>query len=149
MKKLFFAILFAAIAVVLFLGIKDKRNGPEMKVATDKNGNVARCIGKNASSVHCEAQDDYWISKDSVSIETVCARNGQGILTLKETGSKPVFCHTDTDSEVVGTMIHEEGYVPEVYNCLGYINGWFMTEIDGKAGYIQEKLVIWDAINTF
>jgi len=53
------------------------------------------------------------------------------------------------DSGAVGTMVYEEGYVPEVYKCLGYISGWFLTEIDGQTGYIQEDLVTWDAVNTF
>jgi len=129
--------------------IEDEKGGPQMKVATDKDGNTARCIGENESFVHCETQDDYWVPRDSVSIELISARSGQGILTLKEPGSKTLFCCPDTDSQIIGTMEHEQGYVPEVYRCLGYIGGWFLTEIDGKAGFIQEDLVIWDAINTF
>lgn len=129
--------------------IEDEKGGPQMKVATDKYGNTARCIGESESSVHCETQDDYWVPRDSVSIELIIARCGQGIITLKEPGSRTVFCCPDATSRIVGTMVHEEGYVPEVYRCLGYINGWFLTEIDGKAGFIQEDLVIWDAINTF
>ncbi len=76
------------------------------------------------------------------------AREGQGILTLKEPGTKPVFSRPDTDSDVVGTMIHEQGYAPEVYRCLGYFKGWFLADVDGKSGFIQENLIDWDSINS-
>jgi len=123
--------------------------GPQMKVIVDNEGGAGRYISENETSYQGETQDTYWIEKDKAHIETMKACEGQGFLTLKEPGSKPVFSRSDTSSEVVGTMIHEQGYVPEVYRCLGYVNGWFLADVDGKSGYIREEFVNWDAINTF
>jgi len=133
----------------VILKVQDCSGGPEMKVIVDNEGNVGRYIGENETSYQGERQDSYWIGKDKAHIETIKACDGQGILTLKNPGSKPVFNRPDTNSSVVGTMIHEQGYVPEAYHCLGYIRGWFLADIDGKSGFIQEELVDWDSINTF
>lgn len=129
--------------------IQDGNGGPEMKVIIDSEGNVGRYIGENETSYQGETQDFYWIEKDKARTEIMKACEGEGILTLKDTGTKPVFTRPDTQSDVAGTMIHEEGYVPEVYRCLGYTRGWFLADVDGKSGFIQEDLVNWDAINTF
>lgn len=129
--------------------IQDENGGPEMKVIIDDEGNPGRYIGENDTSYQGEAQDSYWIEKNKARTEIMKACEGQGILTLKDTGRKPVFSRPDTQSDTVGTMIHEKGYVPEVYCCLGYIKGWFLADVDGIAGFIREDLVNWDPINTF
>jgi len=129
--------------------VQDESGGPEMKVIVDNEGNIGRYIGENGTSYQGEIQDSYWVEKDKAKTETMKACEGQGILTLKDTGKKPVFSRPDTKSDAVGTMIHEQGYVPEVYRCLGYIRGWFLADVDGISGFIQEGLVNWDAINTF
>jgi len=129
--------------------VQDEDGGPEMKVVIDRNGFAGRYIGEDKNSYEVESQDSFRISKDNATLETRRARDGQGILTLKNTGKKPVFKSPNTKSGVIGTMVHESGYIPEVYRCLGYIKGWFFTDVNGKSGFIQENLVCWDAINTF
>lgn len=130
-------------------GIRDENGGPEMKVVVGKDGDIGRYLGENETSYHAEIQDDYWVEKANASIETVKACDGQGILSLKVPGSKAVFSVPDTTSSHVGTMIHEEGYVPEVYRCLGYVRGWFLVDISDKSGFVREDFVAWDAINSF
>lgn len=132
-----------------FINYAKPEGGPEMKVIIDNEGVVGRYIGENETSYQGEIQDTYRVEKDKARTEMFRACDGQGIITLKASGKKPVFSCPDIKSDVVGTMIYEEGYVPEVYSCLGYIKGWFLTDIDGKSGYIQENLVSWDPINTF
>lgn len=129
--------------------IKDDEGGPEMKVIIDDEGTIGRYIRENETSYQGEIQDSYWVEKDKAKTEMFRASDGQGIITLKSTGRKPAFCRPDIKSDVVGTMTHEEGYVPETYRCLGYIKGWFLTYVDGNSGFIQEELVNWDPINTF
>lgn len=120
-----------------------------MKVVVGKDGDIGRYLGENETSYHAEIQDDYWVEKANASIETVKACDGKGILSLKVPGSKAVFSIPDTTSSHVGTMIHEEGYVPEVYRCLGYVRGWFLVDISDKSGFVREEFVAWDAINSF
>lgn len=129
--------------------IQDGNGGPEMKVIIDSEGNVGRYIGENETSYQGETQDSYRIEKEKAHIDTMKACEGEGILTLKDTGKKPVFSRPDTESDTVGIIIHEQGYVPETYRCLGYIKGWFLADVDGIPGFIREELVNWDPINTF
>jgi len=129
--------------------IRKADSGPEMKVSIDNEGNIGRYLGENENSYHGEIQDEYRVEKSKARIEIFKACDGKGILTLKEPGKKPVFNRPDTGSGTIGSMIYMDGYVPEVYRCLGYGKGWFQTEIDGKPGFIQENLVIWDAINSY
>lgn len=129
--------------------IQEENGGPEMKVIIDTEGYVGRYIGENETSYQGEIQDTYWIDKNKARIELMKASEGQGIITLENFGTQPVFCRPDTKSDVIGTMIFEQGYVPEVYRCLGYACGWFLTDIDGKSGFIREELVGWDSINSF
>lgn len=129
--------------------VEAESGGPQMKVVIDPRGYVARYLGENETSVHCDIQDDYWLPKDSVSFDTLCARRGQGILFLNEPGRQSVFRSPDVNSDPVGTMIHERGELPETYRCLGYLCGWFLAEVNGRAGFIHESLVAWDAISSF
>ncbi len=39
--------------------------------------------------------------------------------------------------------------LPEPYDCLGKVNGWYKINIDGKIGYVRADLMVWDAICTF
>jgi len=122
---------------------------PEMKVIVDNEGYVGRYLDENDTSYHGVIQDEYWIEKEKAHIETVKACDGRGFLSLKVPGKEFVYSSYDTNADVIGTMIYEDGYVPEVYNCLGYVKGWFMVDIDGKVGFIREELVNWDAVNSF
>lgn len=130
-------------------GIMDDRGGPQMKVIIDDEGTVGRYIGEDETSYQGDIQDTYWIAKNKATTEIFRACDGQGIITLKAPSKEPVFLRPDVNSDIVGTMVHEEGFVPEVYQCLGYIRGWFLAEVDGKPGFIRESLVNWDPINTF
>jgi len=123
--------------------------GPQAIVIIDNEGNVGRYIGENETSYQGEIQDTYWIAKDEARIDTFRACEGQGILTLKEPGRMPAFSSSDEKASEVGSLIYEDGYVPEVYRCLGYIRGWFLVEVDGKTGFIPECHVNWDAVNSF
>lgn len=96
-----------------------------------------------------EAQDTCRISKRSVDIELWSAYDGKGVVFLKEPGTSVVYENPDVDSAVLGTMMYEEGYVPETYTCLGYEPGWLKVSLDGKAGYVQETLVDWDFVCRF
>ena len=41
------------------------------------------------------------------------------------------------------------GYVPDCYDCLGKVNGWYKIRIDGKIGFVRSDLVVWDGMCSF
>lgn len=125
------------------------QEGPQMKVLVSDDGTVGRYVSEDETSYCGEIQDEYRVDKSKAHVELINAADGKGILTLKEPGTMPVFADPDTSSAVIGTMVHEEGYIPEVYRCLGYKNGWFKLEVNGQTGYVEEASAKWDAVDSF
>lgn len=123
-----------------------------MKVVLDKNGEVlGRYVRTNATTYTACLQDDYEVPKAGNRVVTFSAVNGDGI----------VYRHPDRNGNInvrkgpsiksaVVAKIPDTGYdLPDSYDCLGKVNGWYKIKIDGKIGYVREDLVCWDAICTF
>ena len=123
-----------------------------MKVVLDKNGEVlGRYVRTNATTYTACLQDDYEVPKAGNRVVTFSAVNGDGI----------VYRHPDRNGNInvrkgpsiksaVVAKIPDTGYdLPDPYDCLGKVNGWYKIKIDGKIGYVREDLVCWDAICTF
>lgn len=123
--------------------------GPEMKVVIMEDGHVGRYSGEDEKYYFVSIQDDFKVEKTEAKIELWRAAEGYGIIYLKDFGTRDVLMEKNENAYVVGKMLYEEGYCPETYPCLGYLDGWFKTKVDGKEGYIRESEVNWDAINTF
>ena len=122
---------------------------PQMKVIISEGGMVARYLTEDEDNYIGEIQDSVWIPKSRAMVETWYASDGRGIVFLKEFGEMPAYAEPDSSSEVAGTLIHEEGACPCVYDCCGFRDGWFAVELGSAVGYINEEYVLWDAIDTF
>ena len=122
---------------------------PQKKVIISEGGMVARYLTEDEDNYIGEIQDSVWIPKSRGMVETWYASDGRGIVYLKEFGAAPSYAEPDSMSAVVGSLIHEEGTCPCAYDCLEYKDGWFKIRISGMEGYIHEKYVLWDAIDSF
>ena len=129
-------------------------SSPRMKVIVLEDGTVARFVAEDESTYTGDVQDTFTVDKDDASVEVWYACDGQGIVYLKDFGKVAAYSEPDdggcSGSGVVGTLVYEEGYVPETYRCLGYRDGWFKVELaGGVVGYVSEKYLVWDAIDSF
>ena len=122
---------------------------PQKEVIIAKDGTIARYVSEDEASYVGDIQDTFIISKKDATVETWYACDGKGFVYLKEFGETNAFLQPSSDSEVVGKLYFEQGYVPDTYRCLGYKDGWFKVEIGGQIGYVSEEYVNWDAIDTF
>lgn len=122
---------------------------PQMKVIITEGGMVARYLSEDEDNYIGDIQDTVWIPKSHAMVETWCASDGRGIVFLKEFGVVPSYAEPDSTFEVVGNLIFEKGDCPYSYDCLDYKDGWFKIRISGAEGFINEKYVYWDSIETF
>ncbi|VDH02554.1 SH3 domain-containing protein [Bergeyella zoohelcum] len=120
------------------------------KVVISNSGEeVGRYIRETSTKYLVDVQDTVWVPKKGNKVVEYSAVKGQGIIYLKNWGVVNVRKTPSTTTAVVGKLIYEEGYVPEAYPCLGYKNGWYKTEVNGKTGWVRADNVIWDSISTF
>lgn len=138
----------AAVAALLLAGCVDG-GGPEMKMVVDDHGVIGRYVSESEDAYVCSTQDDFSVPRSEARVEVWRASSGQGVLYMKDFGKVPVYAEPDFGSIVIGKMVYVEGYVPEVYPCLGYGDGWFLTEIGGLEGFVHEDFVTWDGMDTF
>lgn len=122
---------------------------PQMKVIVSEGGMVARYLTEDDDNYLGNIQDSVWIPKSNAMVETWYASDGRGVVFLKDFGTAPAYTEPDSTSVVVGTLIYEEGLCPDVYGCLGYMDGWFKVCLSDMEGYINGKYVVWDAIDSF
>ena len=139
------------LTVMAFLLLCVAASAQSMKVVVNsKTGEVVgRYIRTNANSYTIEVQDEVTVPKAGHKVVTYSAANGNGILYCKDWGTVNVRKHPNTSSPVIGKAISEEGYVPETYPCLGKVNGWYKTKINGRIGYVRADLMEWDGMDTF
>lgn len=123
-------------------------SSPHKKVIVTKDGTVARYISEDETSYYGDIQDDFTVAKEDATVETWYACDGKGNVLLSEPGTEPVFAAPDSLSDVIGKLEHVKGDCPESYLVAGYRDGWFAIEINGNVGYVREKYVSWDAIDT-
>ncbi len=125
------------------------------KVVIDSDGKEYRFLAYCGDSYFTEVQDYALVKKNGARLVDYAASDGQGWLTQnsEEAPRVNVRRQPTTKSPVMCTISDEEGMMPEVYPCLGYISGpdegmWYKTKVNGKVGYIRQDLMLWDPINS-
>ena len=147
-RKLQFVLSFVLVLVCL------PSHAQSMKMVVDEQGNVVgRYVKTNQTTYTIGVQDDVEIPIKGHSVVTFSATDGQGSVyrNQKITGNINVRKRPTTESPVVAKIADNSisGYVPECYECLGKINGWYKIRIDGKFGYVRSDLVEWDGMCSF
>ena len=118
---------------------------PAAYVVLDNDGVLlGRLVRTLDEGYETEAQDTAIVPKENARIEFWSARDGRGVVSLKNPGSETVFAFPDAESNVLGEATYEQGFCPECYPCLGYRRGWFRIEFEGKEGFISEEAAEWD-----
>lgn len=118
-----------------------------MKMVVDSKGNVVgRYVRTNTNTYTVDLQDTVDVPKKGHKVVTFSAQAGQGVIWCKNVGKVNVRSTPSTSGEIVGKMVYEEG-VPSTYPCLGKVNGWYKTRVNGKVGYVRADLVGWDGMD--
>ncbi len=125
-----------------------------MKMVVDKHGKaVGRYVKTNKTTYTIGVQDDVEVPIKGHRVVTFSAKDGQGIIYRDQsrTGNINVRKRPSTDAPVVAKIADTTalGYVPDCYDCLGKVNGWYKIRIDGKTGFVRSDLVEWDGMCTF
>lgn len=129
-------------------------NGQSMKMVVDKHGGVVgRYVKTNKTTYTVGVQDYVEVPMKGHRVVTFNAKDGQGIVYRDQnrTGNINVRKRPSTDAPVVAKIADNTilGYVPDCYDCLGKVNGWYKIRIDGKVGFVRSDLVEWDGMCTF
>ena len=137
---------------LLLMGFSMMSNAQSMKMVVDKRGNVVgRYVETDRNVYYISVQDVVSVPKSGHRIVTFSAAKGQGVVFYDQahTGNLNVRKSPSTNSAIL-TQIPEPGdYVPECYNCLGKVNGWYKVRVNGKVGYVRGDLLEWDGMCTF
>ena len=146
MKKLLFIVAF-----VMGLAMAQ---GQTMKMVVDTRGNVVgRYGGVSGNNYIIEVQDTGYVPKRGHKVVTFSATRGQGVVyyAYGHTGNLNVRKQPTTRSTVVAQIIdpQPEGNVPDCFDCLGKVNGWYKVRVNGKVGYVRSDLLNWDGMCTF
>lgn len=121
-----------------------------MKMVVDSKGNVVGRYDKtNKTTYTVDVQEDFEVPISGNKVVTFSAENGQGVIYCKDFGKVNVRSTPSTDGAIVGKLVYDEGEVPVTYSCLGKVNGWYKTQVNGKVGYVRQDLVQWDGMDTF
>ena len=126
-------------------------NAQSMKMVVDSDGEaVGRYVKTKSNSYTVEVQDVYDVPKAGHRVVTFSAANGQGVVYRDQSrsGNINVRKGPSTKTAVIAKIPDCED-LPEPYDCLGKVNGWYKINIDGKIGYVRADLMVWDAICTF
>lgn len=129
-------------------------NAQSMKMVVDSRGNVVgRYVRTNKTTYTVDVQDTYNVSKRGNRVVTFSAANGQGVVYYDQshTGNLNVRKSPSTNAPVITQIIDPEpmGYVPDCYECLGKVNGWYKVRVNDKVGYVRGDLLEWDGMCTF
>ena len=143
MKRLtlIFAILLACLGL----------NAQSMKMVVDSKGEVVgRYVKTNATTYTVCTQEDVDVPKAGHRIVVYRAEKGQGIVYRHpdRIGNINVRKGPSTKTAVIAKIPDCED-LPDPYDCLGKVNGWYKINIDGKIGYVRADLMSWDGICTF
>ena len=142
-------ILSLAFAIVCLFS-----SAQSMQMVVDKQGAVVgRWVKTNNTTYTVLVQDDTEVPIKGHRIVTYSAKNGQGVLyrDQKRTGKINVRKGASTKTAVIAQIEDNtiDGYVPECYDCLGLVNGWYKIRINGKTGYVRADLMEWDGMCSF
>lgn len=120
-----------------------------MKMVVDEKGEVVgRLVKINATTFTVSVQDDVDVPKKGNKVVTFRADRGQGIVYPKNNGNINVRRSPSVGSPVVAKIPEFDG-VPEAYECLGKVKGWYKIKIDDKTGYVRADFMEWDGMCSF
>ncbi len=122
-----------------------------MKMVVDAKGEVVgRLVKTNAATYTVSTQEDVDVPKDGLRVVTYRAENGQGIVYRHpdRSGDINVRKGPSVKADVIAKIPDCED-LPEPYECLGKVKGWYKISIDGKTGYVRADMMRWDGICTF
>ena len=125
-----------------------------MKMVVDNQGAVVgRWEKTNKTTYTVVVQDDTEVPIKGHRIVTFSAKNGQGVVyrDQKRTGKINVRKGASTKTAVIEQIEDNtiDGCVPDCYDCLGLINGWYKIRINGKTGFVRADLMEWDGMCSF
>lgn len=127
-------------------------NAQSMKMVVDSRGNVVgRYVRTNKTTYTVDVQDSYNVPKKGNRVVTFSAANGQGVVYYDQsrTGNLNVRKSPSTNAPIVTQIPNPGDCVPDCYDCLGKVNGWYKVNVDGKVGYVRGDLLEWDGMCTF
>lgn len=125
-----------------------------MKMVVDKHGGVVgRYVKTNKTTYTVGVQDDVEVPIKGNRVVTFNAKDGQGVVYRDQnrTGNINVRKKPSTDAPIVAKIADNSitGNVPDCYDCLGKVNGWYKIRIDGKIGFVRSDLVEWNGMCSF
>lgn len=124
-------------------------NAQSMKMVVDDKGDVVgRLVKINATTYTVAVQDDYDVPKEGNKVVTFRADKGQGIVYPKNHGNINVRKTPSVKSAAIAKIPAFED-LPDAYDCLGKVNGWYKIKIDDKIGYVRADFMAWDGMCTF
>lgn len=142
MKRILVLLMSLAVVAVAF--------PQSMKMVVDSEGNVmGRYVRTNDTTYTVGVQDYGNVPKAGNSVVTFRAEDGQGVVWNKTHGRINVRSIPSTRGKVVGQICYDEEVVPDTYNCLGKVNGWYKIRINDKIGFVRADLCGWDGMDTF
>lgn len=127
-------------------------NAQSMKMVVNKYGEpVGRYVKTNKTTYTVDVQDRYTVPKKGNHVVTFSAANGQGVVFYDQshTGNLNVRKSPSTNAPIVAQIPNPGDCVPDCYDCLGKVNGWYKVNVDGKVGYVRGDLLEWDGMCTF
>ena len=126
------------------------------RVAISKDGREARYLADSGDNYFVEVQDYGLVPKEGTKVEWRDATQGQGFVYLRSEIKKAnVRQWPSLKSQVLFTL-DNDGEIPDCYPCLGFLSHkeadgnykwWYKVDINGKIGYISEKLLMWNSIS--
>lgn len=135
-------------------GVRGNSNMGKVVICDD--GYEARYIADSGDNYFIEVQDYGLIPKAGTRVESREATKGQGYVFLRNDIRRAnVRQKPGMRSKVLFTIDNPEGEMPEYYPCLGFVSHkeadgfykwWYKVDINGRIGYISEKLLLWDSV---
>ena len=138
-------LIFATL--LMWIGV----NAQSMKMVVDSEGEVVgRLVKINATTYTVSTQEDTDVPKAGHRVVVYSAEKGQGIVyrNFDRKGNINVRKGPSTKTAVIAKIPDCED-LPDPYDCLGKVKGWYKIKIDGKIGYVRADLMSWDGICTF
>ncbi|MBP5561654.1 MAG: SH3 domain-containing protein [Muribaculaceae bacterium] len=126
-------------------------NAQSMKMVVDSRGNeVGRYVKTNKTTFTVSIQDDVTVPRKGNRVVTYSAAKGQGIVYYNQshTGSLNVRKRPTLNAPAITYIPDPKGDMPECYDCLGKVNGWYKVKVNGKVGYVRCDLLDWDGMCT-
>ncbi len=125
------------------------------QIVKTSTGKVARFLANCGDSYLVSGQDEYLVKKKGSMLLTRSAENGEGYLVLNTDEARCVNVRQrpSTNARVLTTLCDNDEGIPDVYPCLGLVSSqdrlWFRTRVNGKVGYVSQRFMLWDAVNSY